>query len=139
MKKKPKKPTRSQFVKWINDTVIKYRHQMSLNHWQITTETLPTRERDNNFIFRINFTPDEGYLKASIEWSDEAFDCFREKDMQSLERGLIHELCHAILHQLRNINNRRYTTWKEWESAEETACNHISIIIHRILKGWRAK
>lgn len=53
------------------------------------------------------------------------------------EQLVIHESVHVVLWHLVHVAQKRYTTSSEIEEAEESAVDHISIVIQSILQDLR--
>lgn len=133
----PKKRTKKDFIKWLNNELMNARHALSMNHWNLKVNQ---NVSEGDWLFEIHYSLG-GYHWCRVDWSQDAFNRFETGtpgEMETLKMGCLHEIMHIVLRDLKSAAVERYTTPTEISKAEESVCDHLAVILNRLIhRNWK--
>lgn len=138
MKKKVVKPLPKKkpvdkygkFTKWCVDEICKLLEELNLNDNQIHFADKPTFSEDG-WAMRIRGC--YPYKNPYIEWTEETYNRWRDKEYSDVRYYLIHELSHILIAPLAAISKDRFITEKSIDDTIERITDHLAIIFKRKL------
>ncbi len=89
------------FLEWLTKYIKEIKEVMLLNAWSITFSVTPIKTNSEKRIFTI--VRDAQYITANILWYKLTYNIWKNKEIETLEQAVIHELTHVVLTELSQI------------------------------------